>query len=297
MTDQRTVQLLKPVLFFLLIFISCTGCNKEENQSEPEEHYGWHESMEGKILFNDGSQLFFINAVEATEITLNEDIKPISDAKWSPDGSKIVFVSNNQGIMIVNSDGSGDTTIVENEECRSPVWSPDGTMIAYILYDSICILNLKNNNLTIFEQLLSVHDNLCWAPTGNKIAFTDNTYDSLRYIKILNLLDGSTTELLQSTSRRFYYPSWSPDETKIAFQSVDDGGIPLIFIVNDDGTNMEQLHPFPTSKYSFSSPSWSSEGTMIALATYNGVFVMDLKGAIITKIKISSDIIDYVDWH
>ena len=121
-------QLITPLLIYLVLFFGCLGCNKKENSSAPEK-YGWQECMTGKILHGLGNQLFVIDANGTKEIMLSEEINSIEDARWSPDGSKIVFVSNEQGIVIVNQDGTEDTLIINNDECKSPVWSPDGSRI------------------------------------------------------------------------------------------------------------------------------------------------------------------------
>ena len=55
----------------------------------------------------------------------------------SPDGSKIVYAKRNEGIWIMNRDGSGDHQIVSDTTASYPAWSPDDTLIAYVSYVSI----------------------------------------------------------------------------------------------------------------------------------------------------------------
>jgi Tol biopolymer transport system component len=52
---------------------------------------------------------------------------------WSPDGTKIAFVSDRDsgGIFVMNADdGSGQTRLTENGV--EPSWSPDGERIAFV---------------------------------------------------------------------------------------------------------------------------------------------------------------------
>ena len=48
---------------------------------------------------------------------------------WSPDSSRIDFVSELK-IFVSNSDGTGDT--IEIAEGLEPLWSPDGTRMAFV---------------------------------------------------------------------------------------------------------------------------------------------------------------------
>ena len=54
---------------------------------------------------------------------------------WSPDGRKIVFVSDRDGnleIYVMNADGSGQRNLTRHPGYDSdPEWSPDGRKIAF----------------------------------------------------------------------------------------------------------------------------------------------------------------------
>ena len=54
---------------------------------------------------------------------------------WSPDGSRIAFMSDRDGnfeIYVMNADGSGPTRLTKNPESDAyPVWSADGSRIAF----------------------------------------------------------------------------------------------------------------------------------------------------------------------
>jgi Tol biopolymer transport system component len=66
-----------------------------------------------------------------TRITKNNTADEYPD--WSPNGRKIVFVGNSEGkrgIMVMNKDGSRRTAVLRRGGYE-PVWSPDGTKIAY----------------------------------------------------------------------------------------------------------------------------------------------------------------------
>ncbi|CAN5804050.1 S9 family peptidase [soil metagenome] len=78
----------------------------------------------------------------AKQITEGNDWND-SDPQWSPDGTRLAFVSNRTGkeydlnrntdVWVISSDGGALTKISDHEEAdNSPRWSPDGKAIAYV---------------------------------------------------------------------------------------------------------------------------------------------------------------------
>ncbi|HSM05394.1 MAG TPA: hypothetical protein VK858_12315, partial [Longimicrobiales bacterium] len=58
-----------------------------------------------------------------------------TDPAWSPDGSRLAFVSTRSGtadLWVMNADGTGLVQVTDDQgSVRFPNWSPDGTRIAY----------------------------------------------------------------------------------------------------------------------------------------------------------------------
>ena len=72
--------------------------------------------------------------------------------------------------------------------------------------------------------------------------------------------DGTGVVALSPNPGMDFYPSISPDGTRIAFTSLRDGNAE-IYVVNADGSNARRLTTLPTSD---GSPAWSPDGTRIA---------------------------------
>ena len=80
---------------------------------------------------------------------------------------------------------------------------------------------------------------------------------------------------------------WSPDGTKVAFQSNRDGN-EEIYLMNADGTSQSRL---TNNSAGDNQPSWSPDGTKIAFYSNrdgsDGIYVMDAGGT--NQIRLSSN--------
>ena len=97
---------------------------------------GWFDDKRSHIWIVD------VKTGTARQITSGDDWND-TDPQWSPDGTRIAFVSNRTGkeydenrntdVWVIGSDGSQITKISDHEEGdNSPRWSPDGKTIAYV---------------------------------------------------------------------------------------------------------------------------------------------------------------------
>jgi Tol biopolymer transport system component len=83
----------------------------------------------------------YVSRTDGTGGPINVSNSPRDDSwpVWSPDGTRIAYVSSAEGaafgrgsIRVVNADGTGQITITPDDlVVFEPAWSPDGTRIAY----------------------------------------------------------------------------------------------------------------------------------------------------------------------
>jgi Tol biopolymer transport system component len=183
--------------------------------------------------------------------------------EWSPDGSQIVYASEQDGdfeIYVMNNNGSGLVKLTDNEAADYwPSWSSDGEWIVFQSdRDSdMEIYKMKKDGslqtrLTYSPGLDGDGD---WSPEGNNIAFVserDGNYE----IYIMDSNGGNQTRLTENLPVHNIQPDWRPiTSTGIDDQQVDSF-VPKSFELFQNYPN--PFNPNTKIKYSIKSESFVS---------------------------------------
>lgn len=156
------------------------------------------------VIENPTWDIYVMDVDGTDQMQLTKDSASEIEPAWSPDGSKIAFISDRHGqnfdIYVMNADGSNVTQLTNDSANEfGPVWSPDGKQIVFN--------SDRNGNVQLFVMSI----------------------------------DGSNLVQLTEDSSNSAYADWSPDGKRIVFESDRDTGYANIYVMSADGSNVMQL--------------------------------------------------------
>lgn len=211
----------------VLLSASCSGSTVYKPSGLPERI--------AYVSERDGAAHIFTIKPDGSELRATSVDNRTTDGPpaWSPDGTKIVFFSNQSSdyeIWTMNANG-GDRTKLTNRPGRDsmPRWSPDGSRIVFQGEvrtaegaTDVEIFNINRDG----SGLVQLTDNSNGVPVANRISWNG-------------------------------VPTWSPDGNKILFSSGRDGNqvTPILYIMNPDGSGQQRFGLF--FEVDGSQPDWS----------------------------------------
>jgi Tol biopolymer transport system component len=210
---------------------------------------------------------------------------------------RLVFHSDPGGrddLYLMNGDGSNLVQLTDGMETSvPPVWSPDGTRIAFVCClparDSIYVMGADGAALTRVAQAGGEVGRPSWSPDSKLLAFSSFADGTVEVVGG----DGSGRRTLIADGSD---PSWSPDGSSIAFLSQRDGDLE-VFTATADGSDIKQLTHNRAPDYE---PAWSPDGARILFVSERDgnaeIYVMRPDGSRQLNLSRSSDPDDFPDW-
>jgi len=181
------------------------------------DRYQFKRDIEGYLTKREPVHLYLLDVATKKLDTLTEGKYDETEAVWSPDGTRIAFVSNhtddpdkneNSDIFVMEAKPKAMALQLTNWTGydRNPVWSPDGKSIAYlqsttdanyIMYDQpiLAMVSATGGTPRLFTQQLDRPvSNIKFSKEGGSVAFivTDNR---TKYIAQVNIITGAITKI------------------------------------------------------------------------------------------------------
>ncbi len=186
-----------------------------------------------------------------------------------------------------------------NELLAGPAvrWSPDGTRLAFRLFNDvpgIYLVDRDGGSARLLVELpadawtgMGFSPALAWSPDGARIAYT-HPYGGLQSsLYVVDTADGTVTDLGATATRTV---AWSPDGTRIAFarsaeRNVQAANITRLFVIDADGSDETWLAAAEAEDHHVNAIAWSPDGSRLAfeLATDSRAAGQDRSGIYTVK--------------
>ena len=185
---------------------------------------------------------------------------PLPDASAATQGSGVELwvapVDGGQGVAIASTSATPD------ESLESPLWSPDGRLIAFVSFvtddasgaqlrtgiDIVAANGSDRRRLTTRPGL--VGDGMSWSPDGRYLAYIgaanssnaarpsggSPSLDGVQQDLFVVAADGTGDRNLTETPAIEHDPEWSPDGGFLAFETSAEGVADRLTILRIDGT-------------------------------------------------------------
>ena len=155
--------------------------------------------------------------------------QPIISARWSPDATKIAYVSfeKKKPIIYIQSLVTGQRTVLANFKGNnsSPSWSPDGKRLAIVLtYNAnsqIYLIDADGSNLKPLIQSAHIDTEPVWSPDGKLIYFTSDRGGRPQIYKVSS--SGGEPQRLSFEGNQNLNPNVSPDGKMLSYVTQDEG--------------------------------------------------------------------------
>ncbi len=262
----------------------------------------------GKIAYvNAGAnyEIFSMNGDGSNQTNLTNNTAFDSNPNWSPDGSKIVFVSDRASfgtteIYTMNANGSNPTRLTTNSVTdETPAWSPDGARIAFARSGQLFVMNADGTNVIQITANASSGVKLhpSWSPDGTRIVFSRNLGFGNIGIAVIdsacNICTAGIRVLNNGLPTDNFDPAWSPNGSAIAFSNdqtdFDDHSLPETFLIDDINDFNSPPRPLvtPINPRIFS-PAWSPDSTKLVYQNNSfDLFTINANGTNQTSLGVS----------
>jgi TolB protein len=283
--------------FFYMIALCC-GCSDSSTGPEPG----------GEIIaycyqpLQDGiHQIYSINIDGSENRKMIESTTGLNHHDWSPNGQQMACVGymgsdfSTWSIHVFNVDGTNLTRLTNEADVwdTEPVWPPDGSEIAFTrMYpdqsdrSELWIMDSDGGN----PHYIGVEGFAAkWSSDGTRFVYSARS--SGNYEIFTCRTDGTDLHQLTSTEIDEFFPTWSPDDSLIAYNAYPSGDYDSseIYIMDADGENVTRL---TANDVSDGYPRFSPDGSRISFTRDLSsqqweIFVMNIDGTDVRRVTNS----------
>ena len=197
--------------------------------------------------------------------------EPIISPSWSPDGTRIAYVSfeNKKAVVYQHSLATGQRQVVANfrGSNSAPSWSPDGRQLAVVLSrdggSQLYLINADGSNVRRITQSQSIDTEPFFSPDGQSIYFTSDRGGSPQIYRMS--AGGGEAQRITFDGSYNVSPRVSSDGKTLAY--VSRNGTRFQLVSMDLASRQVQVL---TDTQRDESPSFAPNGKLVLYATELG---------------------------
>jgi Tol biopolymer transport system component len=216
------------------------------------------------------SAIFVVTIATGHAVRLTNDRLYNIWPQVSPDGRWIAYTrkkaaSSSGDIVVMRADGRAPKAITHGAgDDGYAAWSPDSRCLVYVHGSSLYVTDRAGSHPRPVQPSAYGSDP-SWARDGT--IYFDGSDDDNQEIAVVGADGGPFRLLTEAEDDADIEPAWSPDGTRLLFQS-DRNGDDELWIEQPDGTGMRNLTGAPRADDR--EPAWSPDGTRIAFTSDRG---------------------------
>jgi len=227
--------------------------------------------------------------------------EPIISPSWSPDGTKVAYVSfeHRKPVVYVQNLVTRQRNVVANEKGNNsaPAWSPDGSKLAVALSKTgntqVFIVNADGSGIRRLTTGTTIDTEPQFSADGQHVYFTSDRSGGPQIYRMS--VNGGEAQRMTFGSSYNISPRISADGKSLAYISRRDGNFQLYVL--DLESRQEQRLSDTTSD---DSPSFAPNGKYILYATQNGgrrsLAVASVDGRVKQRLSIQAGNIKEPTW-
>jgi uncharacterized repeat protein (TIGR01451 family) len=227
----------------------------------------------GTVLNNTATVSSALPDSDTSDNSASASVTAGAPAAPARSNGKILFSNFFEGFFTVNADGTGRTKIRDKAPGTTeslPVWSPDGTKIAFerevstssfVTFEHY-VMDADGSNLRRVSTNGTLDSRATWSPDGSTLAFIG------RDLAVYAVRPDGTGETRIAPTLGFPHGlDWSPDGTRFTF----DRNSTNVWVMDVDGSNQKQLTfttqtgDGPTRDYD---PLWAPDASRITFTRH-----------------------------
>jgi TolB protein len=194
--------------------------------------------------------------------------EPMISPRWSPDGSKLAYVSFELGkpVVVVQTMSTGQRKVVAHFKGNNsaPAWSPDGkTMVVTLTQDggaNLYLIPAEGGTPRQITKGHSISTEAVFTPDGGSLYYVSDREGGPQIF--LRAISAEGSQRVSYGSSYCVSPRVSPDGSKLAYVSRSEGTFHLV--VQDIASGQVQV---PSDTGMDESPSFAPNGKYLLYAT------------------------------